>query len=197
MKSIHKSVAAIIGCLLCCSLTMSAQETATFSYSGDTGPGFWDEISPTCAATPTSRQSPVDIRDVQVDRSLTPLDTVLGETDFTLTNPGYTLVATPKSAGTLVLNGTTFTLLQFHFHTLSEHTIKGTHLLMEVHAVFQDASSNLAVIAVMYRLGAASAFLDKLLTAGLPQKSTSSPVTVTGLDLATAFTDLSSYYTYP
>lgn len=200
MRSKQISLAGIVGYMLCCSLTMSAQgkaTAATFSYSGDTGPGFWGEISAACAATSTSRQSPINIDNAEVDRSLTPLDTVLGETSYTLTNPGYTVVATPGNAGMLILNGTTFTLLQFHFHTLSEHTINGRHSVMELHAVFEDASSNLAVIGVLYRIGRASPFLAKILSAGLPQKTTSPSVTVSDLNLATAFTDLSSYYTYP
>ena len=196
------SIAGIAGYMLFCSLTMSAQATSSahgtaFSYSGDIGPGFWDEISSACAATSTSRQSPIDIDHPQVDRSLTPLDTELGETSYTLKNPGYTVVATPQTAGTLILNGTTFTLLQFHFHTLSEHTIDQKHSVMELHAVFQDASSNYAVIGVLFRIGKANPFLAKILSAGLPQKTTSSTVTVSDLNLANAFTDLSSYYTYP
>lgn len=74
--------------------------------------------------------------------------------------------------------------------------IKGERSLMELHAVFQDADSNYAVIGVLYRIGKASPFLAKILNAGLPEKSTSSAVTVSELDLATAFTDLSRYYTY-
>jgi carbonic anhydrase len=196
MRSNQIALAGILACMSCCSLTISAQEKATFSYTGDTGPGFWGEISSACAATSTSRQSPVDIDHAQVDQSLTPLDTVLRETSFTLTNPGYTVVAIPETADTLTLNGITFSLIQFHFHTLSEHTINGRYSVMELHVVFQDANSNLAVIGVLYRIGKANPFLAKILSAGLPEKTTSSPVTVT-LNLETAFTDLSSYYTYP
>jgi carbonic anhydrase len=197
MRSNQIALTGIIACIFCCTSTMSAEEKAKFSYTGDTGPGFWGEISSACAGVSTSRQSPVDIDHAQVDRSLTPIDTVLGETSFTLKNPGYTLVATPETAGTLTLNGTTFSLIEFHFHTLSEHTMNGRHSEMELHAVFQDANSRLAVIGVLYRVGKADPFLAKILSAGLPEKTTSSAVTVSGLNLATAFTDLSRYYTYP
>jgi carbonic anhydrase len=203
MKSNRVFLAGIMGCLLCCTLTVSAQEPksaeahATFSYSGDTGPGFWDEINSSCATTSTSRQSPIDINKAEVDPRLAPLYTQLWETSFTLTNPGYTVKASPASSGTLVLNGTTYTLAQFHFHTLSEHTINGQYGVMELHAVFQDENANLAVIGVLYRLGRPNPFLAKLLSAGLPQKTTSDAVTVSDLNLADAFTDLSSYYTYP
>jgi carbonic anhydrase len=198
MRSKLKSFAGILGYMLSCSLMVCAQSAghAQFSYSGDTGPGFWDEGNSACAATSTSRQSPIDIDGAKVDQSQTALDTELGETSFTLTNTGYTVVANPETAGTLNLNGTTFTLLQFHFHTLSEHTIKGEHSVMELHAVFQDADSHYAVIGVLYRIGEASPFLATILSAGLPEQTTSSAVTVSKLDLATAFTDLSRYYTY-
>lgn len=202
MRSKLKSFAGIVGCILCCSLTMSAQtaqsaEHATFSYSGDTGPGFWDEINSACAARSTSPQSPIDIDEVKVDRSLTPLDTELTRTSYTLKTSGYTVVATPETASTLYLNGTKFSLVQFHFHALSEHTLKGERSVMELHAVFQDADSNYAVIGVLYRIGKVSPFLAKILSAGLPEQTTSSAVTASDLDLATAFTDLSRYYTYP
>ena len=196
-------LAGLLGCLLCCTLTSTAQAPksseghATFSYTGDTGPGFWDEISSACAATSSSRQSPINIDKAEVDRSLTPLFTRLSETSYTLKNPGYTVVATPETSGTLTLNGTTFKLLQFHFHTPSEHTINGNQSVMELHAVFQDENSNYAVIGVLYRVGRANPFLAKILSAGLPEKTTSESVTVSDLNLVNAFTDLSSYYTYP
>jgi carbonic anhydrase len=195
-------LASLLGWLLCCTLPVSAQTAkaaeghATFSYTGDSSPGFWDEINSACATTSTSRQSPIDINKAEVDRNLTPLVTELAETSFTMKNPGYTVVATPATSGTLILNGTTFKLLQFHFHTLSEHTINGEHAVMELHAVFQDDNSNLAVIGVLYGIGKANPFLAKILSAGLPQKTTSDPVTISDLNVANAFTDLSSYYTY-
>ena len=94
-------LAGILGHMLCCSLAMTAQQKAAFSYSGDTGPGFWGEINSACAGSPTSRQSPIDIHDAEEDPRLIPLDVVLGETSFTLTNPGYTVLATPETAGIL------------------------------------------------------------------------------------------------
>lgn len=169
-----------------------------FSYSGDTGPGFWAEINPACGAAPFARQSPVDIRRVVEDPKLGPLDLMLNETSFTLENPGYTVRATPQVGGMLMLNRVFFNLLQFHFHTLTEHTVDGQYGAMELHAVFQDPNSkNFAVIGVLYKIGKANRFLARLLTAGLPVKSSSLPVTVESLNIGDAFTDTSSYYTYP
>lgn len=41
--------------------------------------------------------------------------------------------------GTLVRQGKTFSLAQFHFHTPSEHHVDGEHYPVEVHFVFQAA----------------------------------------------------------
>jgi len=178
----------------------SAQVTAgpNFSYSGDTGPGFWVEINPACGTAPFARQSPVNIRRVVADPTLGPLDLMLNETSFTLTNPGYNVRAQPLDGGVLMINKVPFGLLEFHFHTLTEHTVDGQYGAMELHVVFQDPNTqNLAVIGVLYKIGRANRFLARLLTAGLPVKSSSPPVTVEKLNIGDAFTDTSSYYTYP
>jgi len=140
---------------------------------------------------------PVDIRRPIADPALGPLDLVLNVTAFTLTNPGYTIRATPGVESILFLNGVPFSLLEFHFHTLSEHTVDGQQGAMELHVVFRDPSANLAVIGVVYKIGSANSFLARLLGAGLPIKTTSPAVTVQSLNIGNAFTDTSSYYTYP
>jgi carbonic anhydrase len=47
---------------------------------------------------------------------------------------------------TLTINGIVYTLAQFHFHSLSEHTEVGNHSDMETHFVFKSAEGHLAVI---------------------------------------------------
>lgn len=168
-----------------------------FAYTGDNGPGFWGEISPACAPT-SVRQSPIDIDRVEMDAKLEPLRVIATETATVVSNPGYTLVGKPDNRPTLDLGNVTYTLVEFHFHTLSEHTVQGQYGVMELHVVFADPSlQKLAVIGVIYKAGKSNGFLQKILSAGLPQKSTSAPVTVEKLNVADAFTDTASYYNYP
>ena len=97
-----------------------------------------------------------------------------------------------------MLNNVPFSLIEFHFHILTEHTLDGQYGAMELHAVFQDPSSkNFAVIGVLYKIGRANRFFARLLTAGLPVKSSSPALTVDALNIGDAFTDTSRYYTYP
>jgi carbonic anhydrase len=187
---------------LVCGIPMSAQSplapaasAPNFSFSGDTGPGFWKETSPGCAMTPRARQSPIDIRRVVEDPKLAPLDLIRSVTSFTVSNSGFNIRAIPEAGTKLVIDHVTYTLKEFHFHTLSEHTVRGRHRGLELHAVFQDGS-HVVAIGVLYRIGRPDPFLARLIAAGLPRKSTSPAVIVKRLDIEDAFTDTSSYYAY-
>ena len=105
-------------------------------------------------------------------------------------------MATPKFGGILAIDGDTYTLTQFHFHTLSEHAVDGERGVMELHAIFTDSHNNNAVVGMLYKIGRPNRFLEKLIAAGLPKLTTSAPVTVDRLSLDEAFTDTSRYYTY-
>lgn len=172
-----------------------------FSYSGDTGPGFWSVIHdneyPNCAPVPANRQSPIDINNVVEDPRLGPLDLNLVAAPFTMMNTGYTIQANPQFGSSLTIDGHEYPLLQFHFHTLSEHTVGGTRGAMELHVVFGASKADLAVIGVLYRIGRPNPFLQKLIDAGLPEMFASAPVTVPNLNIQTALTDTTQYFTYP
>jgi carbonic anhydrase len=198
-RTIYLAVAVVAVWVMCplASYLASAQghDAPHFSYSGDTGPGFWSEINPECGSP--ARQSPIDIDRFVTDRGLGPLNVTTKEATFRLSNTGYTVNATPTAeSGELTITGKPFALAQFHFHTLSEHTVKGKRGVMELHAVFQNSPQNLAVIGLLYTIGQANPFLQRLLDAGLPPKTSSEPVTVRGVDVKAAFTSLASYYTY-
>ena len=180
---------------------LTAQTAATaddFSYNGDLGPGFWSKIAPACATTPVSRQSPIDIDRTIEDPGLEPLHVVVPETSYKLSNKGYTVEAGPKDAGFLLLHETVYKLLQFHFHTLSEHTVEGRRGEMELHAVFRNElnHADLAVIGVLFKIGSPNPFLDKIIAAGVPQLTGTVGGEVKGLRLHEVFADIASYYTY-
>jgi carbonic anhydrase len=174
-----------------------------FAYTGDKGPGFWPELHDkhgkdfsACAPSPSARQSPIDINTVVEDPGLGPLDVRFVQAPFIIKNLGYTLQATPAFGGSLTLDGRSYSLVQFHFHTLSEHTVAGRHGVMELHLVFKHSDTDFAVIGELYRVGKPNAFLKTLIEAGLPEKTTSPEVTAMP-NLEKALTDASQYFTYP
>lgn len=197
--------------LLCCALVCAFAiggrgfgervHAAEFGYAGDNGPGFWSETPgwEACGGTAaTARQSPIDITDVVVDHHLGPLQLQLHETPLALTNNGHTIEQEYEPGSFLTVSNVSYTLTQFHFHTLSEHTVHGERGVMELHAVFKDLSSDkIAVVGMLYTLGRENAFLSELMGSGLPKKS-GDEVNVPShlITLADALTDTSRYYTY-
>jgi len=178
---------------------------AESEYSGDKGPAFWAEQSQawaSCAGTDQNfvRQSPIDISGVRINRRLRKLDVTLLETPINLLNDGHVIENEYEPGSTLTFGGTTYTLAQFHFHALSEHTIGGQRDVMELRAVFKDNLVNttkIAVVGLLYTLGRENSFLQELIDAGLPEKSTSPHVHGHPINLADALTDTAAYYTYP
>ena len=72
-----------------------------------------------------------------------------------------------------------FELLQFHFHTPSEHYINGTPFPMEVHFVHRSQNGELAVLGVMFKVGETNPALDTLWKAA----GSDTPVSVSTEDL--------------
>jgi carbonic anhydrase len=90
-------------------------------------------------------------------------------------------VEVEAGAGHVTLGDHRFDLLQFHFHTRSEHTINGHHAPLEMHLVHQDAHERKLVIGVLLRAGRASE-VDRILTQ-LPEEC-GEPIEVDDFDLA-------------
>jgi len=63
---------------------------------------------------------------------------------------------------TIVVDGISYELIQFHFHTPSEHTISGKPAAAELHLVHRSADGVLAVIGVLVQRGPESAALAPL-----------------------------------
>lgn len=108
------------------------------------------------------RQSPVNIADATGDLKATPLHLDLKPTPIHLLNNGHTLEIEYGAGSTIRWRGATYQLLQFHFHTLSEHVVRGHHFAMEMHAVFKNpATSQYVVLGEFFRIGSKSTFLSR------------------------------------
>lgn len=162
-----------IGLALVCALAACRSEPKAppadvappqWSYSGDSGPAHWGELSPAWAMAKTGKQqSPIDIvpaRAVRKDQAELKLS--YQDTTLEILNNGHTIEDDYHNGGTLTVGGRAYKLAQFHFHSPSEHTIDGKHTPMELHLVHKDADGKLAVIGVMIEEGSTHAELAKL-----------------------------------
>lgn len=166
-----------------------------FAYSGPNGPAFWGGLRPEWAACSSdNRQSPVDLSGAVPDPALPMLDLDTEPLWLDLVNNGKTIEHELHNT-TLTIDGVVHHGRQFHFHTLSEHTVAGERYLMELHAVFERPSGELAVVGQLYETGAADPFLAQLVPflPDEPGEEVSAPVQ---LDLRDAFVNLDRYFTY-
>ncbi len=127
---------------------------AHWSYEGPEGPEHWGELDPAYAACAKgAHQTPIDIHDAK-DVDLPPLIIDYKTLGQEVVNNGHTIQVNVAPGSTLTLNGVPYELKQFHFHTPSENDIDEKPFAMEAHLVHGDKDGHLAVIAVLYQLGA-------------------------------------------
>jgi carbonic anhydrase len=135
-------------------------ETYEWEYEGESDPDTWFECNPDCDG---EVQSPINITTTAtvINANLDSLDIEYENSPIDVYYNGHTVEYEYEAGSKLVLNGVDYNLLQFHFHTLSEHTVNGQHYAMEVHMVHQDPiSENLAVIGVFVEEGNENTFLS-------------------------------------
>jgi len=126
-----------------------------WSYEGSHGPAHWGDLDPAfCLCKSGTRQSPIDIAEAVANPALGPLAAKYRHSPAVLVNNGHSIQVNCERGSSLTVDGRAYELLQFHFHSPSEHTIEGAPFDMEAHFVHQDAQGNFAVIGIMMTEGA-------------------------------------------
>ena len=171
-RTVLRSTAiAAIGCACCGSLsgTANASGGSGWSYEGATGPAEWGSIGNDYAAcSQGSAQSPIDLAS-PIPAEFRPAALRWQDaTDGQVINNGHTIQVNVPNGSAVKLDGTTFELVQFHFHHPSEHLIDGEALAMEAHFVHRSADGALAVLGVLIGEGTKNAALAPIWSA-MPQ----------------------------
>lgn len=81
-------------------------------------------------------------------------------------NLGHTVKVTYDAGSSLEYDGTRYDLVQFHFHTPSEHLLDGVTYPMELHLVHaeHDHPEHLLVVGVLFKEGQSHPLLAKLIS---------------------------------
>ncbi|MCL4165309.1 UNVERIFIED_CONTAM: hypothetical protein GTU68_062488 [Idotea baltica] len=161
MKKILLSTAAA-GILISNSAFSVADDNTAWGYTGKIGPEHWGDLSESWSTCSTgTSQSPIDIvfETPSKDNAIT---TNYNETGISVLNNGHTIQQNYDAGSTLKSGGGEYDLVQFHFHSPSEHTFNGEHFPLEVHLVHADKQGNLAVVGVMFEEGAANQVVEKV-----------------------------------
>lgn len=142
------------------SLAQDTGHPPHWGYAGEVGPEHWAEFESDFGACSSGRnQSPVDLAGF-VHAELPPIEFAYQPGGHQVVNNGHAVQVDYQPGSSIRVDGTSFELKQFHFHSPSENTIQGKSFPMEAHFVHADAKGNLAVVALMFEEGASNQVLE-------------------------------------
>lgn len=156
----------LLSVLMACS-TENEQETEDhgsvhWEYEGEGAPDNWGDLNDEYELCGTGvEQSPIDLHNA-TEIELENIDFSYTASAVNILNNGHTIQLNYDEGSNIVLNGVTYSLLQFHFHAPSEHTVDGESYPLEMHLVHADADGNLAVVGVLIEEGEENAALQEV-----------------------------------
>ena len=166
-----------------------------WGYTGEAGPENWAKLDAKFAMCGQGRnQSPIDLADL-IKADLKPLKLEYKGGASNIVNNGHAIQVDYAAGSFVTVDGRTFELKQFHFHSPSENLIKGKQFPLEGHLVHADKDGNLAVIAVMFEEGAANPLLTKLWQM-MPAKVGEKIALPAGLSVSLMLPSERNYYRY-
>ena len=194
MRSLGVRILAAV--VLFSATSFAAQSTCPpspdYSYEGPHGPAHWVEQWPICGQG--KAQSPIDIpsgvpaRGPAIEFHYQPFDLVVENTSH--------VIEVPVAAGSyIIVDGHRSDLIQFHFHTPSEHLMSGRATSLEVHFVHKDAAGKISVVGVLASGKAVNPALRPLVAA-LPVASCRHRELHVKFDAATLLPATRGYATY-
>jgi carbonic anhydrase len=166
-----------------------------WGYSGKTNSSTWGKLSPNFGKCESGMaQSPIDIKGAKKGSS-TPITFNYKSSPLVVVDNGHSIQANYAPGSSMTVGGEKYELLQFHFHTPSEHQIAGKASAMEVHLVHRNAAGKLAVVGVMMNKGKEHPLIARVWQAIPPADKTNTfkNIPINAADLLPA---TKSYYSY-
>jgi carbonic anhydrase len=150
------------GMVIANSIAIADNKSTQWGYTGHNSPEKWGSLSPNYQMCDIGKnQSPINIT-TSVDANLPPIEFNYKTLPTEILNKGQTVQVNVKPGSSIVVDGVTYALKQYHFHTPSENHIAGKDFPLEAHFVHADSNGNLAVVAVMFEKGKANSQLAEL-----------------------------------
>lgn len=167
-----------------------------WSYEGKEGPKHWGSLAPAFTTCETGHnQSPIDIRhpkaanlpELKIDYKAVPLSII---------DNGHTIMVNYAPGSTLTVGNKTYSLKQFHFHHPSEEHIFGKGFDMVGHLVHADTDGHLAVVAVLFKVGASNPLLETLWKNIPQEKNKTVEVSTVSVNVIDLMPSQHGYYAY-
>ena len=175
----------------------NAHHEVHWAYEGAGAANHWGDLKEEFALCKTGKaQSPIDIKTASLtDEELPAINVSYSATPLTVINSGYGVKVNYAAGSSITVGGKSYDLLQFHFHTPSEHTIDGKAFEMVAHLVHKAADGQLGVIGVLFEAGAENAVIGKVFD-NLPAKGEEKAVAGESINVADILPSDLAYYNY-
>ena len=152
-------------------LAHAEEKKQFFGYEGAAGPADWDDLAELLKIDPYfcregKHQSPIDLKNIPelnvpypklknlaIDYSSTPIGII---------NNGHTIHLSYDSGSKVKWENKTFELIQFHFHSPSEHTINQRQYDMEMHLVHKSQDQKFLVLGILMKMGKHNSHIQKI-----------------------------------
>ena len=135
-----------------------------WSYKGEGEPSKWASLESEYATCGTGKaQSPIDIASEGAKTGpAAPIEFNYGKSKLNIVNNGHTIQVNYDAGSYATIRGKKYDLLQFHFHSPSEHTIDGKPADLVAHLVHKAEDGQLAVVGVLFNKGADNVALQAI-----------------------------------
>jgi len=172
----------------------------SFGYEGTQAPEFWvnlcGDLWLDCGEGQS--QSPINIvtSTVVEDGDINNININYDESTTEIINTGSTVEFVYDAGSYASMNNIDYGLIQFHFHTGSEHTIDGNRSPMEMHLVHRDPNTGLlAVMGVLFEEGVSNEVLEEYLDV-LPETAAEEFISKQTFKVTDLLPDNLEFYTY-
>jgi carbonic anhydrase len=131
-----------------------------WGYSGDEGPERWADLDPTYALCKTgTAQSPIDLPPSPSRQGPAPERPHWEPVPLRVTNNGHAIQVDDTAPSSFVVDGVSYRLAQFHFHSPAEHSIGGRTFDVEMHLVHKSDTGKLLVVGLLFATGSENTVL--------------------------------------
>jgi carbonic anhydrase len=137
-----------------------------WSYEGEGGPQAWGQLKPEFRTCGTGRrQSPIHIEDaITLQGPAEAIQFNYQPSSGTVINNGHTIQVDVYGDNFITVRGSTYKLIQFHFHHPSEERINYKAYSMVAHLVHRNPDGQLAVVGVLMDPGEANNLINQVWT---------------------------------
>lgn len=166
-----------------------------WGYTGHSGPRHWGGLAEEYFLCKAGReQSPININR-SILYSSESIQFWYSSRPDNIVNNGHTIQVNMKEGSRITVAGKTYRLLQFHFHSPSEHQINGKPAAMVIHFVHQAEDGQLGVVGLLFDEGPANKTIRQLwkYLPRHPQDEAPLPATI---DIKALLPNNRAYYNY-